>query len=427
MQQQEGLGKYKFTLLACTMSVWVFGTAINLVPILFVPLMNRYDLPFSYLGLLIGISFVAQMIVMLLFSKLPDKIGLRPVLLVTSLLIAVGFLLLFLAPIIFPPAYILVGLILAVVVYGTAGGFMGSMINPLVNALPLRNKPRFMSLFHCVYAAFMIVAISFTSLFVYLLPDASWNFVPLIWVFVPLLCFVFWIRAPIIKPAAAVKDSEGKTVLGKKKKTLILFLAAMTVAMASEAIIAKGASSYIELGLDVPKLIGDLLGPAMFALALGVGRLLYWFLGKKVNIKHFMIWGSVACFILYLVAALTPYAAVGVVAIVLIGFATSLLIPGMMAATGEKFAGAGVFIFVLLSMAGKIGAAGAPSLFSLLGGVFDAGWIASFADSVGMTTQQVGLRLALLICAVIPLICIILQVILARRSKKDIEKLTTDN
>jgi len=415
-KEQSVARKYKLTLLACTMSVWVFVIGINLIPLLFVPLMNLYSLPFSALGLLIGISFVAQLIIMLLFSKLPDKIGLRPILLTTSLLAAAGFLLLFSVPYLFS-SNILAGLILSVIVYGTAAGFMGTMLNPIINALPLKNKARSLTLFHAVSAVFIIVAIVGTTVSIYLLPEDSWNFVPLLWVAVPFVCFAVWLKAPIIKPQND-NSKEGRARLRKKGKALALFLCAFTVAMASEAIVAKGASAYIEVGLDVPKLVGDLLGPAMFALSLGIGRLLYGLWGKKINIRVFMTVGSLVCFLLYLVAALTPHAALGVVALVLCGFAVSLLVPGMIAATGTKFADAGVFIFVMLSAAGKIGAAGGPSLFGLLGGLFDASFIVPIADRIGMSTQQTALRMALLVCAVFPLLSFILQIVLNRGDKK---------
>jgi len=88
----------------------------------------------------------------------------------------------------------------------------------------------------------------------------------------------------------------------------------------------------------------------------------------------------------------------------------------MLALTGSTFAKDGVFVFVLMSSAGKIGGAGGPALFGLLGGVFDAPFLAGVAGAMNLTTQQAGLRLALLICALFPLISFILQVIISKSS-----------
>jgi len=419
---EEKLGKYKLTLAACVMSVLTFVVAINLVPVLFVPLMNLYDLPFSHLGVLIAISFVAQTFVMIVLAKVPDKVGVRPVLIVATLLCAAGFLMMFLVPVIFGGA-IFAGIVVAMVMYGTAAGFMVAMINPIVNALPIRNKERTLTLFHTSFAALMVLAILGTTLGVFFLPYESWNFVPLIWVAVPITATILWIRAPIVRPKTA-KDGEAKITEGGKdrasskatsKGIFLLLLLAMTVAMASEAIVGKGSSSYIDVGLNVPKIVGDILGPAMFAVGLGVGRLIYGLWGKKRSMSAFMIGGSAVCFVLYLVAALTPVAAIGVVALALVGLSVSLLVPGMIVATGNKFRKGGVLIFIVMAIAGKVGAAGGPALFGILGGVLDAQFMVSIAYNLGMSTQEAALRATLLLCAIFPLVSTVLQIVLRKR------------
>ncbi|MCL2369647.1 MAG: MFS transporter [Firmicutes bacterium] len=442
--------KYKLTIVACLFSVMTFVVAINLVPILFVPLMNLYGLPFSNLGLLIAISFVTQMAVMLLCSKLPDKIGLRPVLLTTSALTVIGFLFFFLVPYVFAESIILAGLIIAVIIYGCGAGFLGAMLNPMINALPLKNKERSLTLFHTSYAGLMVLAIIGTTLSIFFLPYKNWNFVPLIWIIIPVSAFLLWIKAPIITPktsgeerrkkkeernrhcedlcdeAIPCEESKGQInndkPKSKNKGILIILLCAMTAALASEAIIAKGASSYIEVGLNVTKLVGDILGPAMFALSLAIGRLVYGLWGKKNNMRALMIGGSFVCFVFYLVAALTPSAGVGVAALALSGFAVSLLVPGIMVETGERYKTGGVRIFVMISMAGKIGAAGGPALFGMFGGILDNTAWAGFAYDLGLTTQALALRITLLICAIFPLLSMILQIMLKRNAKTNTQE-----
>jgi len=429
----DTIKKYRHTLIACIFSVLTFSVAINLVPILIAPLMEFYSLPVYSLAILVGISFIAQMIILLSCSRIPDKVGVRPVLLVTSLLSAVGFLLLFLAPYMFSASNIMAGLIIAAIVYGIGAGFMTTMLNPIVNALPLKNKERTLTLFHTSFAALMVIAIIGTTLGVSLLPSELWNFVPLYWIIAPLICFALWLKAPIIRPNTAketdtTKNTDLKTneqaaqnkgkISSGQRGMLVLMLIATTVAMASEAIIAKGSSLYIDVGLDVPKLIGDLLGPAMFAVGLGIGRLLYGLYGKDINIRVLMVAGSAVCFALYLVAVFTPFAWVGVVALALVGFSVSLLIPGMIVETGKTYKSGGVFIFVLIGAAGKIGAAGGPALFGLLAGVFDRERFYNFAYSLSLTTEGLGLRAALLICAIFPLASTIFQLVLLGKNKK---------
>jgi len=436
--------KYKFTLIAMLFSVLTFAVAINLVPILFVPLAARYGLAFGNLGLLIAVSFGAQIIVLGTCSKLPDKLGMRPVFIATGSMAAAGFLLLFLAPVFFPPNLILAGLILAVIVYGIGAGFAVTLTNPLINNLPFKQKEKTLTIFHAIFALVILIAIVGTTLGIHAvsrerLGDAfnnyqGWNFIPLIWTAIPLTAVILWIFAPIVQPKPAPRPLDiplnkkesgavqnGTALLGKNVKNrkwlLWVMLIAMTAAMASEAIVAKGSSSYIDVGLNVPKLIGDLLGPALFAVALGLGRLLYGLLGNERNMRNLMIFGSLACFMLYLVAVFTPIPALGVAALVLCGFTVSLLLPGLLAQTGNEFKDMGVKVFVWLATASKIGAAGGPALFGLLGGLLE-NTFPSLSYQTGLGMEALGLRAALLICAVFPLMSFVLQLVLKRGSKK---------
>ena len=428
--------KYKLTLIAVAFSVLTFAIGINLVPLLFVPIMyGLYEFPWSHMSLLIFISFGTQMIILLACSKIPDKVGLRPILVCTCGMVTLGFILLFLTPIIFGN-HIFVGLLLAVIVYGVAAGFLNAMLNPIINSLPFKNKERAMTLFHTSFAALSILSILGTTLAIYFLPYIRWNFIPLAWAVVPLIALILWTKAPLIAlkkkgiESATSADVNSSINLAHKplttdtkkssgKKTLLLILFAMTVAMASEAILGKGSSAYIDAGLAVPKLIGDLLGPIMFTLFLGLGRLLFGLFGNKHNMRTFMIFGSLTAFVLYVFAALTPIPALGVAAIALSGFAVSLLVPGMITQTGKDYAHGGATIFIILNAAGKIGAAGGPGLFGLLGDILST----AFGDlhyRLGLTERALGLRAALLICAIFPLVSFILQWILHKKQKKEL-------
>lgn len=59
-----------------------------------------------------------------------------------------------------------------------------------------------------------------------------------------------------------------------------LFLLIMFCAGAGELSISQWASVFAEKGLGVSKTVGDLAGPALFALLMGSARLIYGKLGK---------------------------------------------------------------------------------------------------------------------------------------------------
>ena len=432
---KEVIKKYRLTLVAAFFSILTFTTAINFVPIMFMPIMDfsGSELSIGHMGLLIFISFLAQMVILLSCSKLPDKLGLRPVLIVTCSVAAVGFLLLFLVPIMLPNA-LLSGLIIAVIVYGVAAGFLATMLNPIVNNLPFKNKEKTLTLLHVAFALGLIISIVGITVPIYFLPGGAWNYIPLVAIAIPVTAGLLWLKAPIVQPK---KDNAAHANLSGSEKTLLkpaavkkpnyrllaIFLLSMAAAMASEAIISKGSSAYIDAGLGVPKIVGDLLGPTMFALCLGIGRLLYGFLGSKRSMHGFMIAGSAACFVLYLVAVFTPVPALGVAAIALVGFATCVLVPGMMAKTGQKFSGGGVMVFVFMSAAGKVGAAGGPALFGMLADVL-ASAFPNLLYNTGLSAEAFGLRAALLLCAVFPLASVVLQILFKRSLKKDNARLS---
>jgi len=444
------ISKNKLTLAACIFSVFSFAISINLVPTLFVPLQVYYGMNFNALGIIVVVSFASQTIVLFAARKLPDKIGMRPMFLATGFLSFLGFVLLFLAPYMFRPSAMLVGIMIPAVVYGVGSGFVVTLVNTTINSMPFSNKGKTLSIFHALFALLILIAIVGTTLLIHFLTVANWQFLPLIWALIPLIGFILWIKAPVYQPkvekektvddvsaeelnsdqtqalsekettdlktASALLSNNDSVKKGNRKLFWLLLVSAM-VAMSSEAILAKGASSYIDAGLAVPKLLGDLLGPAMFAGGLGLGRLLYGLLGEGRSMRKFMVWGSFACFMLYLLAVFTPVPWLGVAAIALSGFAVSLLVPGVLAQAGTDFKHMGAKIFVIVATATKIGAAGAPALFGFLGDAFSVP-LTNLGYSLGLSPQAVALRAALLICAIFPLASFIIQLALKRNDKK---------
>ena len=101
---------------------------------------------------------------------------------------------------------------------------------------------------------------------------------------------------------------------------------------AAECTINQWVSDYIESSLGIPTLWGDILGMAMFALLLGVGRTAYSKRGK--NIVRVMLLGMIGAAICYVIAAVSPNPAVGLVACVITGFCVSILPLGFYARVG---------------------------------------------------------------------------------------------
>ena len=69
----------------------------------------------------------------------------------------------------------------------------------------------------------------------------------------------------------------------------------MVCAGASELAMAQWASAYAEAALGLSKALGDLLGPCMFAVTMGICRVIYGKYGEKLNLMRFMLGSGALC------------------------------------------------------------------------------------------------------------------------------------
>ena len=63
----------------------------------------------------------------------------------------------------------------------------------------------------------------------------------------------------------------------------------MVCSGAAEQAMAQWASLFAENGLGISKTLGDLFGPCLFAIMMGVVRTLYGIKGQKINIQKILI------------------------------------------------------------------------------------------------------------------------------------------
>ena len=182
-------------------------------------------------------------------------------------------------------------------------------------------------------------------------------------------------------------------------KTPLFWLAIvpMVCAGASELSMAQWASAYTEAALGFAKTLGDLIGPCLFAVTMGVCRALYGKYGPRMNLIRFMIGSGILCLGCYLLASLSRLPVLGLVGCVCCGFSVGLMWPGTISITSPRIPKGGTALFALLAMAGDLGGAFGPSL-------------------VGAVTQQAGdnLQSGMLAGAVFPLVLVIALFLLRR-------------
>ena len=176
-------------------------------------------------------------------------------------------------------------------------------------------------------------------------------------------------------------------------------------------------SSYVETALTLPKLIGDILGMALFAVMLGLGRSLYARYGK--NILRFMLIGMIGSVACYVLAGISKSPVVGLAACAATGFFTSMLWPGSIILVEKKFPQAGVAAYALMAAGGDFGIAVAPQLMGwLVDRVSASSDGQSLASRLSLLPEQIGMRAGLLSAALFPLAGAAVILLLMRHFQK---------
>ena len=165
---------------------------------------------------------------------------------------------------------------------------------------------------------------------------------------------------------------------------------------------AQWASSFTEAALGFSKSVGDLAGPCMFAVTMGISRVIYGKKGGKIPLTRYMIGSGILCLCCYLLASLSGNPAWGLAGCVLCGFSVGIMWPGTISVISPRLPRGGTALFALLAMAGDLGGALGP-------------WL------VGEVTQQAGDRLqsGMLAGGIFPLLMIAALALLNRTVSKN--------
>lgn len=381
----------------------VLAVVINLTPILFVPLQSLYGITYAQLGILISVNFIVQVASDLAFGRPADAFGARPFVILAQALAIAGLVVFVLAADLF--ADLFTGLLIGTILFSIGGGLLELLINPIVNAIPTQEKISAMNVLHSFYSWGQIVVIIITTLLIYTWGAESWKQVVLLWLAVPAINIFLFAKAPI---APFVKEGKRKTPLKQvvRNKYFLLVTLCIILGAASEHVMGEWSSTFMEKAAGFPKVIGDTAGVCMFALMMGVGRILYAKSGGK-NLLNVLTAGAGLALAAYLLIAFTNNGALALAACALCGFAVSIMWPGCIVLAADRFPRAGASMFSVLAASGDAGAAFAPWL---------AGMVAQGVSAVN--GDQAGLRTAMMITAVFPLVMLAVMTIIKKEHKK---------
>ena len=390
------------------------ATVCALSPLLFVTFKNELNISYTLLGFLVVINFCTQLAVDLMFTFAPSVFNIKTSIRIMPVLTVIGLLVYSFMPMAFPK-YAYAWLVIGTVIFSASAGLCEVLISPLVAAIPSDNPERDMSKLHSSYAWGLVGIVIFGALYLGIFGSKYWNYLGLLFAIIPTVVFIMFLKSPL--PDISIGGNEK----GKKPKIfnagLIMCFFCIFLGGATEVTMTQWISGYIESALGIPKVVGDILGMALFAVALGLGRTLYGKFGK--NILNLMIAGMATSAMCYIVATLSPNSYVGLVACVLTGFCSSMLWPGNVILVGEKFPHVGVAAYALMAAGGDLGSSVAPQIVGVVADVVSEGGIGKvLSESLGLSAEQIGMRAGLLLAALFPLVGTLLAVIMKIYFKK---------
>ncbi len=405
---------YKLLKLACyTVNITMAFTS-NLSPILFLTFRSLYGVSYSLLGLLVVMNFTTQLTVDLIFSFFSHKFHIPTVVRTMPFLTIIGFLIFALVPT-FAPQYAYIGIAIGTVISSAAAGLGEVLISPIVASIPSDDPDRQMSGLHSVYAWGAVGVVILSTLFLLVFGKQNWNILVLLFLIIPVLSAVLFCSTGITCVHNPEKSSNVVSLF--KRPALWASFIGIFLGGATEVTMAQWSSSYLETALGIDKVWGDVFGVAMFSATLGLGRTLYSKIGK--NITRVLLFGAIGATACYLIAAISNVALIGLVACAMTGLCASMMWPGSLVIASDRFESGGVVVFALMAAGGDMGAAIVPQLVGVAAdSAVQIPMLQSFAASLSLTPDQLGLKIGMFIGMLFPLAAILVYYILHKHRIK---------
>ncbi len=389
---------YRKTLLACYLGFITQAITANFAPLLFLKFHADWGVSLGKIALIPTAFFLTQIFIDLFCARFVDRIGYRRCIVLSEVTSCLG-----LAGLAFVPDLTgdpFAGIMLCVVVYAVGSGLIEVLVSPIVEACPFEHKDAVMSLLHSFYCWGCVGVILLSTLFFTAFGVENWRWLACVWALVPLYNIYNFATCPIER---LTEDGQGMT-LGQLFKTPVFWISLllMVCAGASELSMAQWASAFTEAALGFSKTVGDLAGPCLFAVAMGLSRVLYGKYGPKMNLIRFMIGSGVLCLCCYLLASLSKNPVLSLIGCVCCGFSVGIMWPGTISVASPRLPKGGTALFAMLAMAGDLGGAFGPSL-------------------VGAVTQRAGdnLQSGMLVGSVFPLVLVAALLLLNRKTGKE--------
>lgn len=395
--------EFRLTLMAARMGFFTQALVNNLAPVFFVLFRVLYGFSYLQVGILAALNFTLQLFADITSPNLISRFGYRKCAMTAQALCAVGLILM-------PGLCILTGgvyisFIIPVLIYSYGAGMIEVLASPIVEAIPDLPENTKMSMLHSFYSWGQMTCVALTTLALHFIGYERWFLIPVLWSAIPIFGIILFSRARLDMADMAEKESEkgGRLFC----RSFVLMLIIMTCAGASEIAMSEWSSLFAEEALGVSKVAGDLFGPCMFALFMGMGRMCHAKFGERLNLSRLIKACSLLCVICYVGAALLRPAAASLIFCALTGLSVSLMWPGALSLAAARNNG-GARMYGLLAAFGDIGCIIGPVVTSSVSEFADGNErIRAIGAAYGLSADKTALRASLLAMALIPLVMLI--------------------
>lgn len=349
---------YQKTLRACYLGFITQAIAANFAPLLFLKFHEDFGISLGRIALISTVFYLTQLIVDVVCAVFVDRIGYRKSVVASEVLSVLGLVGLSFLPDLCGSPF--AGILVCVTIYAVGSGLIEVLVSPIVEACPFAHKEAVMSLLHSFYCWGSVGVIVLSSLFFTVFGIGSWRILACLWALLPLYNVFNFASCPIER---LTEEGKGMTIF-QLFKTPLFWVAVllMICAGASELAMAQWASAYTEAALGFPKAVGDLLGPCLFAVTMGISRMIYGKYGEKIPLHKYMLVSGALCLGCYLLASLAVDPVFSLIGCIFCGFSVGIMWPGTISIISPRLPQGGTALFAMLAMAGDLGGAFGPSL-----------------------------------------------------------------
>lgn len=371
----------------------------NLAPLLFIIFKENFGVSDEQLGRLILFNFGTQIVADIVSTRFVDRIGFRVSTVLAQSFCTLGLVLMGVLPQVMANTY--PGLCVAAIFYAFGGGIIEVVVSPIIESLPGDEKTRAMSLAHSFYCWGQMAVVAITTLSLWAFGKRIWTLLPFCWALIPFLTLFAFLKVPLMPTVPEEKRTKLGVLL--KNRAFGIGMIMMICSGSSELSMSQWASLFVEESLGVSKVLGDLLGPCMFAFTMALGRVYFGIRGEKIDLEKTLMLSSALCVVCYVCAVFVP--ALTLLGCALCGLSVAIMWPGTISNGARRFPLAGTAMFGVYAICGDIGCSSGPWLAGFVSDLMQKSQrLIDFGQARGIAPDALGLKAGLLAASVFPLI-----------------------